>query len=392
MAAMVYWPQLLAYMLTLGLPSALVYRLKSHPDEASRIVASMLWLGVALGGVAIAVGFFLIPMWLSQYPIGLIRVSQFAMVVAPLALIGLMLVAVAQVQPELKIFNVARTSYPLVTLFLLVVLVLWDALQPISAAITFFFGNAVVNILLIIWAWRKFSPQWSGSVAVLRGLLSYGMRSYGVELLRVFSTYFDRMIVLLFLDATSMGLYVVALSLAQMLSIIPNGVSSVLFPRVSGQTKEAVMQTTGQAVRISMITAFSAGMLLAVLGPYLLGFVYGDEFTSAAWVLRMLTAYIIISGMALILEQSYMALGMPGRISMLQGAAYGMGIPVLIWMVQEYGIEGAGTSLLGMALLRFALVYASISYSIGVPAPSLAPRLYEVRQVFRHLKRHIAAS
>jgi len=387
MAAMIYWPQLMAYVLTLGLPSAITYHLKHNPSDANRIVGSIFWVGAVLGTIAAVIGVNIIPFWLRQYSVEVIEFAQYAMAFSPLALIGLMLVAAAQSRPTLKIFNIARFSSPLITFFLLACLLMLSRLSPISAAISYFLGSAIVSSLLAIWACRKFRPLWSGSVQALRGLLSYGLRSYGVELLRVLSMYFDRMIVLFFLDATAMGLYVVALSLAQILNVIPNGISSVLFPRASGQSREAVLHMSGQAIRFGLIAAIAAGIPLILAGPYLLGLVYGDEFTHASSVLRLLIVYVMISGLALILEQAYMALGMPGRISLLQGLAFGSGVPLLIWLVRDYGIEGAGISLLGMAILRFVLVYTNIARSMGVPAPGLFPRVDEVKHVYNSVKR-----
>ena len=387
MAAMIYWPQLMAYVLTLGLPTAITYHLKHNPLDTNRVVGCIFWVGAVLGSIAAVIGVNIIPFWLRQYSVDVIEFAQYAMVFSPPALIGLMLVAAAQSQPTLKIFNIARFGSPLITFLLLVCLLILGVFSPMSAAMSYFIGSAIVSTLLAIWTWRRFRPHWVGSMQAFRGLLSYGIRSYGVELLRVFSMYFDRMIVLFFLDATAMGLYVVALSLAQVLNVIPNGVSSVLFPRASGQSREAVLHMSGQALRFGLLAAIVAGLPLILVGPYLLGFVYGDEFTHAATVLRLLVLYVMISGLALILEQAYMALGMPGRISLLQGLAFGSGIPLLIWLVRDYGIEGAGISLLGMAILRFALVYMNMSRSMGVPAPRILPKVEEVKQVFNNMKR-----
>ena len=66
-AAMILWPQFLAYTLTLGLPRALLYNLKCHPDEESDLLSAALVLSTALSIVAILVGVIFIPHWLAQY-------------------------------------------------------------------------------------------------------------------------------------------------------------------------------------------------------------------------------------------------------------------------------------------------------------------------------------
>ena len=55
MAAIIYWPQLLSYVLTLGLPSALIYNMKSRPEEAESLISVAIWSGFILGGIAVGI-------------------------------------------------------------------------------------------------------------------------------------------------------------------------------------------------------------------------------------------------------------------------------------------------------------------------------------------------
>jgi enterobacterial common antigen flippase len=76
-AAITLWPQFLAYTLTLGLPSALIYNLKLYPEAKSKLFSAALFLGAILGVVAMLIGVLFIPYWLSQYSINIIRNAQY---------------------------------------------------------------------------------------------------------------------------------------------------------------------------------------------------------------------------------------------------------------------------------------------------------------------------
>lgn len=389
MAAILYWPQLLSYVLTIGLPSALIYNLRTRPNEAGNQISVVMWVGVLLGVIAVGMGIILIPVWLSQYNDEVINFSLCAMAVAPLALVGLMLLAVAQSQSDLKIYNRVRYGSPIIALCMLLLVVIWSDLTPFTAAICFLASGVIVNLFLVVWAWNKYKPRVIGSVVVLKSMLSYGIRSWGLDVFKVFFSHIDRMIVLFFLDAKAMGLYVTALSLSQVLNIIPNGISAVLFPKASGQEEKAVLDLTCQAVRLGLVAALLAGLPLLLVGPFLIEILYGEEFLGATNVFRVLVASLIVNSLALLLEQAFMAVGKPGRVSAIQFIVFLFGIPVLIWLVQEFGIEGAGLGLLTIALMRIILIYRFISVSMGMPVPSLIPRISEIKQQIRRIKNHI---
>jgi O-antigen/teichoic acid export membrane protein len=66
LAAMILWPQLLAGLLALGLPSALLYNVKRRPEIAHALVGAALITGAVMGVVAILVGELSNPRWLND--------------------------------------------------------------------------------------------------------------------------------------------------------------------------------------------------------------------------------------------------------------------------------------------------------------------------------------
>src|ERR1700679_1767368 len=58
LSAMILWPLLLGSVFSLGIPSALTYRLRRHPEQLSELSGAALAISVVISMFACAVGFF----------------------------------------------------------------------------------------------------------------------------------------------------------------------------------------------------------------------------------------------------------------------------------------------------------------------------------------------
>lgn len=65
--AMVNWSQFLAFCMSFGVPSALIYNAKRKPEETGKLYGLALLLATMFGGLATLVGVFLIPYWLRSF-------------------------------------------------------------------------------------------------------------------------------------------------------------------------------------------------------------------------------------------------------------------------------------------------------------------------------------
>ena len=91
----------------------------------------------------------------------------------------------------------------------------------------------------------------------------------------------------------------------------------------------------------------------------------------------------MLSGTAWVLAQTFMALDRPGVVTILQGLVVGLSIPLLMWLVPRYGLEGAGIALLVSALVRFIFVYASFPLVLKVSPPRLWMKRDELSELLR---------
>src|SRR5258706_4784275 len=84
LAAMILWPVFLASAMTLGIPSALTFQLRSHPEQRSQLMGAGLLLALLTSGLAMLVGALFMDHWIAQYPPKAILFAQFFLLGTPL--------------------------------------------------------------------------------------------------------------------------------------------------------------------------------------------------------------------------------------------------------------------------------------------------------------------
>jgi O-antigen/teichoic acid export membrane protein len=389
LAAMILWPVFLASILTLGVPSAVTFQLRTHPKRRSEIMGAALLAALVTSLLAMLVGFWFLRSWMVQYPPKTILFAQIFLLSTPFT--SLLLVGKAGLESagNFTLSNKLLICSPALTLVGLLILVATHSITSFSAGICY----VAVGIVPILWMsknlWNEFQPHLDGLESSSQFLISYGIRAYGIDLCGTMALYVDQALVVRWLDPTMMGIYVVALSLSRMLNAFHTSVVMVLFPKAVSQSASTVRDLTSRAMRMSTLLTASAGAVIIALGPQVLALLYGNAYRSADTVLRILVVEVVLSGAALVLSQAFMALGRPGVITAVQVTGLLVTIPLMLVLIPRFGVAGAGAALLISTTLRLILVIASFPIVLKMPVPAVLPRIddliYMTRAAFRIL-------
>src|SRR5947208_10451070 len=85
-----------------------------------------------------------------------------------------------------------------------------------------------------------------------------------------------------------MGLYVIAVRLSEIMTVLASSVSEVLMPEVAAGKGERSMQILMRSLRQTMYVYLALLVPLLLVSPYLLQYAFGTEFVAAAASLRIL--------------------------------------------------------------------------------------------------------
>ncbi len=386
LTAIIMWPQFLAYGLSLGVPVASVYWLKRRPEEASNFAGASFSLSLVLGALAAIVGFFVIPHSLHTYSPADIRFAQELVIVTPLALLAVTIVAFVQAANAFKLFNLFRFLSPFSVLLVLVIEKLTRHLDSSTAAIAYLVSATPATIWIAAWVWKHYKPRFDRLVPACKVLLGYGIRAWGGDLLGTIASQIDRILIVGMLNPGTMGLYVVAQSAAGVLAVLPTAVSPVTLPKSSGMDTEEIMKLTGRAVRVTLFVMVVASLPLWFCGGFLLHLVYGAKFVKAAPILPFLVMEAILDGMTSVMAQAFLASGLPGTVTLLQGAGLLTSIPLLYWAIPRYGAPGAALALTLATSVRFLFILLNFPFRLKVSPPNIIIQREELLVLLRRLR------
>ena len=372
LAAINLIPSLLGYLLTLGVPAALLYHLKRDAANTPRLLgAALIMIGV-FGLVSLAIGYAIMPYALHQYSPHVVALARLFLFTAPLSLFTYVSSSVFESAGDFWYGNGTRFLSPLVTLASLCLFWETGRLDVLTAATSYAIPALPIGIKMIADVVRHYHPEFFPLVrSSYVQLLSYGLRSFGVDLLKTIGQQVDQVLVVAFLSPAAMGLYAVSLAVSRILQIFQSSVVRVLLPRIAARPTPVVIAAVGRATRITaaLTTPLCAGVI--VLAPFLLRLAYGGKFSGASPVLRVLAAEALFAGSTWILAQAFLALGKPGIVTALQAIGLALSFPLMLVLIPRFGLLGAGVSLLASTLLRFAFTLASFPWLLHTGPPNL---------------------
>lgn len=379
LAAMILWPLFIASLTTLGIPSSLIYHLRHDADRRESLIANGFFMATVLGVLSAIITATILPFWLHQYSSAIIHSAEWFLITVPLCSITLAGRAALEATHDFSGSNAIQTLTPFATLMFLLGFVAFHEMNPYTAAIAYIAAALPAFWLMIKRIRRADMKMARVSWAVMKKLLGYGIRSYGIDLLGTLALQVDQVLVVSLLSPAAMGSYVVVLSLSRMLNLFQTSVVMVLFPKAAGLSKEEVLAMTGQAVRISGLATAICGLLVCLAGPTLLRLLYGTEYVAATSALRILVLEATLSGIVFVLAQAFMALNHPGVVTVLQALGLSLSIPMMLWLIPRFGIYGAAVSLLTSTIARLMFVCVGFRIFLKTAAPNILPAWRDVR-------------
>jgi O-antigen/teichoic acid export membrane protein len=369
--AMGAWVLLLPAAMLIGLPNSLLYNLKRHPEEKSEIFSAALVLTIGLSGIATLVGIVMVPVWLKSYSPEVVYLARWLMLCVPLVMFTEIVRATLEANDQFAVANQLRFLPPLMTFCLLGILALTGHLTPFTANLSYFIPAIPVLIWMSLPLRQLFKIRVRRFKASARLLLSYGVRSYGIDLITSLLVQFQQVLVITLLSPTNLGLYAIALTLSNVLNVFQASIVTVMFPKAAARPVAEVVELIGRAARISTVGTLLLGLVAISLGPLLLELFYGKAYLEAVPLFRLLVIEVVLAGTTGVLAQAFMALGRPGTVAVLQGFGVALNYPLMALLIPHYGLMGAGFALLGATTARLGLILASYPLVLKVRPPSL---------------------
>ena len=375
-------PQLLAVLAPLGINWASLYHLAKKTfarDVLTRtVLAALLILGSA--GMLICVGATYL---LGEGLFGGVSVAALAVAILTLPTQMALLFLGGLYRGEMRIaeanvMDMVRTGLKFLLILCALLVFHLDVLGVLLA-------QFVAELVVSVWWFRNLGGirlvplfRWD----VLWKLLGFGIQIYSCSMFLYLNYRIDMFLVRSQLDLYQTGLYSTAVTLAEVLWMIPNSMGFVLFPSVAGAATAGGDALTLAVCRSSFWLMTVLCGALAVGRNFALRFAFGEQFVEAGPALLGLLPGILAMSLQFILGTALSGRGRPLPVAF--GAGLGCVANVLLnlaW-IPRYGIVGA--SLASSVSYSLVTVFVLVAY-LRISGASLKDALLLRREDIQRL-------
>lgn len=360
-------PSSMLALVSFGLPAAITYA-SGRGDDLNRLRTAALALGLGLPLVVVLV----------LVPVGPL-LGATVLAAAPISLLPIALIAVPGIfvlafsnsiilgRQRLRRYNSLLLGQS-AALFIGQVVVVGIANGGLVGALwTYVAVTSTMALLAAISVVRlaPFQVHWDASVA--RGLLSFGVRLQPASLAGFFSYRADVFLISFFLrDPAALGVYSLAVSIAELCFYIPDAVSTVLFPRVAASDRASAATYVPIVARVTLLLTAVAAAALAIGVAVVFPIVLPAFSASLAPAVILLPGIVGLSA-SKVLSGYLSGIGRPGPISAIATASLLVNLIANLLLIPMIGINGAAAaSLVSYALNGVAMVIIS-SRQAGAP-------------------------
>lgn len=369
LALLLLIPIMIGSLGDLGVGQSSVYLLAGKRVPLSRVVTGVMIVAVLLSAVAIGVALVVFSFTRGSVFQG-IQPLHFYMIVSavPAWLLLKYVVNIYRGIGRPLSYNLVNFLEPVTYLILIGLLFAFGA--SVGNAVIARIATLLLIAALAFWLLRLHAP---GQVRpdfdadTVKGLASNGAQISAMLAMGFLNRRIALFFVNGFLGNTEVGYYVMALTLAEVLWILPDSVGVVLFPKISASTPEDAAKITARTSRYVLLLGVAGALVVAALAKPTVTVLYGGEFAPAVTPLLILLPGIVAFSLHKVIWRYLMGRGRTLLSTYSRASALVITVGLSLILIPRFGAEGAAlaTSLsYGAAAAIMLLVFRRIS---GIP-------------------------
>jgi O-antigen/teichoic acid export membrane protein len=174
------------------------------------------------------------------------------------------------------------------------------------------------------------------------------------------------------------GIYLVAIRVAEVVIQVANAASALLFPHVAAQSERGDTAATERVTRVTLVLVVGAALVVGALAEAFLAVAFGATFAQGTAALRVSLVAMVPLALARVLSGDLKGRGRAGLVSICNAIGVAVTVGAGLLLIPSSGIEGAAfTSVLAYSSAAVALTIAYRTVT-GAPVRALAPRAADI--------------
>jgi O-antigen/teichoic acid export membrane protein len=343
-ALIILLPNMLSLFLNAGIGVGNAYYVGRGRVTAREATGNSIVFGLVASALGVAVmagltAFGLLEAIVPGVPLPYIFLGMIAL---PLLIFNVILGYVLYGLRRIDVSNVLNFIQTALVLPLMAVFVVWLKMGVLGAVIAQLTTMATVLTLTLFYLRREgctFWPRWDATTGRLA--MVYGVKGYLANLLQYFNYRLDTFFVNFFVGAAGVGIYGVAVSVAELLWQFPCAAAYVLFPKSAASDHETMNRLTPRVFWIVFGVTALSGVAMAIIARPLIRLVFSDAFLPSYAPCLMLLPGVVLLGAARVLTSDI------GGRGYVHYNTFGSGITLVVTvifdvlLIPRMGVMGA---------------------------------------------------
>jgi O-antigen/teichoic acid export membrane protein len=361
-AAALLWPQLFIYLSSLGVQEGSLFYAASSKWNTGIVFTSAVIISLAQTFLFVPVAFVVLPFLLQSQTEVVVKSSQQLLIIVPFGLLTMNGFNILRGKLDFRPYYIGQGFVPILSL----IVVSWFVIKggiSFERVITVYAVVYLLSFVLLLWVflskgyWKPFKVD----RALSKKMITFGTKVQLGAISQLANLRLDQALMAALLPASQLGLYVVAVSAANIARTIPSAARTVLTPYVAAQEyahidRRALAEQLQKYWIINLIT----GLMLLIILPFVIPLVFGAEFRAAVLPAVILVLATICLGGKEILSGTTYGLGTPELVSQSEIVSLVFTFFALLLLLPLYGIVGAAFA----TLISYAAAVAFLAFQV----------------------------
>jgi O-antigen/teichoic acid export membrane protein len=367
LTAVLLWPLLLAAVGSLGVTESVTYYAARRTTSPGTLLGTILALGAAQSAVLVSIGAVVVPTVLSSHSTSTVDSARLFLTVIPLSLLNLYVMGLLNGLQRYGWFQALRLLVIAGTATGILICRLAGVLTVRTAVVVYLASNVLTLAVAVVGIARSKTGELGFDRGVLRELLVYGLKSHSSNVPSMLNERVDQLVISIFLAPARLGVYVIAVTMTSVTSLIGASVSYVALPAVArlapGEERTAAARRF--IVFTLLISAVTTIPFILFTG-HLVTLFFGQAFHGATNVCRVLLVAAVVLSTTRAVGAILKAINRPLDAGIAETLALAVTVAALAGLLPTMGIMGAGVASLLAYLVSFGFSVRQAARALGI--------------------------
>lgn len=355
-----------------GMGAAVVQRKDLSPEH----INAVFWINIGMSMILLLAGYFLaVPIsWMFNEP-AFVTIFRVLLLNLPLSAVNLVQRSLIQRNMDFR----SLTTPTMISVALGAIIGIAMALSGMGVW-SLVAQSLVINAATIplYWYFSKWRPKMSFSIVHAREIFSFSAYVMCTSLLYLVNKKVDQLLIGFFLGTTALGIYSIALRLAENIDNTVNQVvGTVFFPVMSNKQEnlEAFHDVLHKAFRVVGVITFPVYVGLSLVAADLLPLLYGAKWIEGVPVMQVISFFFLYQAMLRVNNIAITAAGQPKIILWLH--IFSTLIQVLvIYFAAQIGLLWVALAFVLRAYILFPLYLIAMQRTVSFRLKSFFASIY----------------